>query len=110
SSTVWCYSPGGPNGQMFAIQGAVTAPEHRPLHDVAQLPHISRPGIRQEHLPSSGIDPAHILAVLGAELLEKVLGQENGVFSPFPERREVKEDDRQAEIEIAAKVTLLDLP
>src|SRR4051794_20907100 len=94
---------------MFQVEDRFSAPEHGPLYDVAQLAHVSRPGIGQEHLTSAVVDAPHVLAVLGAKAPEKVVRKHQRILSPFSQRREVQQNNGQAKVQIASEMIPLNL-
>lgn len=72
---------------MLDSKHGLPAPEYRPLDHMAELSHVPRPGIAQQGLPGTIIDAVDLLSVLRAESPEKLLGEEQDIVPPFPERR-----------------------
>ena len=79
-----------------------------PLHHVAQLAHVARPRIAQQHL--HGV-VAHLLvaaAVGGGEFVQKVPGQQRNIFAALAQRRNKKWNHVQPVEKILAKIPLAD--
>ena len=92
--------------EVLYVERASPTPQHRPLDDVAQLPHIAWPRIGEQQLAGAGVEPADFLSVLRAEPFQEFLGEEDHVLAPFAERRQVEDDHGKAEIEVAAEEVL----
>src|SRR5882672_7949077 len=80
------------------------APEYGSLDHMAQLPHVSRPGIAPELGFRLAIEAPGRFAVFTAELSQVMLGQYEHVVAPLPQRRQAEQDHSQAEVEILAEL------
>ena len=91
-------------GQMFRQNQFAAGKQHRPLHRVAQLAHVARPGIAFEARGDRVRKPR---AALG-EFLDEPASQRQYVLAPFAQRRHVQFHHVQSVKQIFAKTAGLD--
>ena len=75
------------------------------LHGVFQFADVAWPGILNERLHGCRFDAAHLTAVAGRILGEKMQGQHWDIFAALAQARKVKFDCIQAEQQIFAKIS-----
>src|SRR6267142_1205165 len=82
--------------------------KHRPLDDVHQLAHVSRPGIACD-LALGLSRQTHVLSEFPPHALDKERGEQRGIAVPFPERGNLDRHDVEAVVEVLAETSLAHL-
>ena len=102
--------PVGPDllGQVVHRDLLVLRERDRALHRILELPHVARPGVRQEPLGRRGGEARHTLPCLLGEVDQEVLGEEEDVVPAGPERGRLHGDHIDAEVEVLAEKPFLD--
>ena len=72
------------------------AHEHRPLDDVLQLADVAGPVVADERVDRRRRDALDLLAVIGRELLDEVVGEQQDVGLPLAQRRDEDGEDVEA--------------
>jgi hypothetical protein len=78
----------------------------RPLQHVRQLTHVAGPGVREQRRSRVLGEHAGGEAVVLAHAAQELLGQQQDVTAPCPQRRQQERDDGQPVIEIRAEAPL----
>ena len=89
------------------MDAVVAGGKHRALHAVLQFAHISRPVVAHQQIDRTGGNPLDILVVLGIQLVDEMLRQQDDVAFAPRQRRHVDREDVQAIIEVLAEELLL---
>jgi hypothetical protein len=80
--------------------------DHRSLDRVLQLPHVTRPAVREYPIPGRVIKACHLLVVLPRVSHEKLVRQLFDVPHSLAERWQMDRDDGQPIVEILAKLVV----
>ena len=79
----------------------------RPFHDISKLANVARPGVGHEHLESVVAKGRDHRAVLSVEFPDEMLSKKGKVFFPIAKRRKVHRKDRQAVVQVFAKLAVV---
>ncbi len=90
------------------MQYEAVAHEHRALDDVLQLAHVARPVVGREHVDGRRRDAADVLAMLGREALEEMIGKKQHVRLPLTKRRDEDREHVQPVEEVLAERAVRD--
>src|SRR5512140_38091 len=89
--------------QLLGLERVALTPEHRTLDHVAQLAHVTWPGVRAQRVSRGRGHPLHILSVLRAEAAHEVFGEQQHVIAAIAKRRKPEQYHGESKIEIATK-------
>ena len=81
----------------------VLAQDDRPFEDVLKLAYIARPGILQQLVAGFAVQSGDGFMVFPVVGIQEMLGQQDDVFSPFTERRDVQLDGIDAIKQVLTK-------
>ena len=86
----------------------VIAQKHGPLNAVLQLPNVAGPVVCHQHVNGGRGDADDVLVVLPGVALHEIVGQEQNVGAPLPQRRDVDGEDVQPVIQVLPELLRLD--
>ena len=86
--------------QRAAADLLVGGQQRHALHQVAQLAHVPRPGVRQQPGSRAGVEPPRRQPVRGRVLAKEVLGERHHVGAAPAQRRHVENHDGQTMVQI----------
>ena len=76
--------------EVFGAQDVVLTQDDRPFEDVLKLAYVARPGILQQLVAGFAVQSGDGFMVFPVVGIQEMLGQQDDVFSPFTERRDVQ--------------------
>ena len=82
--------------------------DHRPLYEVGQLPHVSRPGMPPKRLERLARDDLDVSIHRTGELLHEEPDKRRNVLGSLTQRGDVDGKDVQAIVEIVAEALFLE--
>ncbi len=104
-----CVRLRGRKLQSVCANGYAIRQDRRAFHGVLQLPHVSRPAIIQQALPRVLRELQSRLGKLPAELLQKVICQQQYVILALTQRRNRHRHRGNPEIQVLPEQFLLNL-
>ena len=93
-----------PNGQIRWLDLLAAAQQHRALHRVLQLAHVSRPWILHQSAHRRRRKSGHLLAIAGTVAIEKMRRQQRNIFAPVAQRRQMNLHSIETEQQVFAEV------
>ncbi len=100
-------SRGGVDGKQIGCDEIVLTKNYRTFDGILQFPDITRPGITGDGVECLLSEFHRGVVELFADLLQQEYGEFDDVPSPFTQRRQIELHHPQAEVEVAAKFSLL---